>query len=601
MAFDRARIEAFLALSEGETPPVFVGRAPILDDILAVAESGWGGGAAASQGKPKATRIVQGAPGAGKSTILAELARRAAGGRTQVLALGAGIIRGPIDILRPLAERIDPEAARTFLARDQTTHRMGGQLGALGSSVGADRTTTTTPPAPEPTLVAFRDWVRDLEAAGGGLTGPIIIAIDETQNLEGPHTTPLAKVLQSIHNTDLPLPLTLVLAGLGDTDARATDMGLTRGKTLHNIGALAAEEVAELTHRWCGHFGLDPTGHADSLAALARPCEGWPRHLHFALQALGRDLLRSPDADPAALAAVDWARVATEAAISRLHHYQSQQRGALAGCAALVGAVLDDLRPFHRRTDVIDLIERHDGTRPGRAWQVPKGMDIDSLTDHLLHRGALQETPDGALTCPIPSFRSHLVRDGIRMELGTDPIGPGDVPTAGETARILAACEPHTEDEIIHWQALAARWDRHCAALAAVAADAAALATVTDSPTDADRTRATRVLATLDGEGGTAGPDSPALPRSLPHATRAAEALAGMVDAVRTASAAIRDGEADPWRADTFADVATVPDLAATASPEEQLAWALEHLTGAAPETPEASGPAPDASPLPAP
>ncbi len=599
MAFDRAKIEAFLALSEGETPPVFVGRASILDDILAVAESGWGGGAAASQGKPKATRIIQGAPGAGKSTILAELARRAAGGRTQVLILNSASIHGPIDILRPLAERVDPEAARHFLARFETTHRMGGQIGALGSSVGDDRTTTTTPHAPEPTLTALRDWVQD--ATDKGLQGPIIIAIDEAQRLRYPDTHPVAKVLQGLHDNAGGLPLTLVLAGLGDTDAQATDMGLTRGKTLHAIGALDPDEVTELTHRWCGHFDLDPTGQAAALAALAAPCEGWPRHLHFALQALGRDILRSPDAGPAALAEVDWARVATEAAISRLHYYQSQQSIPMAKCAALVGSVLDDLRPFHRRPHVINSLTRLSRAHPGASeWHVPRGMDADALTDHLLHRGALQEGPDGALTCPIPSFRSHLVRDGIRMELGADPIGPGDVPTAGETTRILAACEPHTEDEIIHWQALAARWDRHCAAIAAIAGDAAMLASVPAAgPTDADRTRATRVLATLDAAGWTAGPDSPALPRSLPHATRAAEALAGMVDVVRTASAAIRDGEADPWRADTFADVATVPDLAVAASPEQQLAWALEHLTGTASEIPEASDPAPDDRPSP--
>ncbi len=589
MTLDRAGLAEFVARTDKVDPPVFAGRAAVLADILASAERSWDGSGAGRHGQAGATRIIQGAPGAGKSTILAELARRAAGGRTGILTLNSADIRGPIDILGPLATLVDPEIAGDFLTRDQITRTTGGTVGAFGTSIGAERAMTTTPPAPEPTLVAFRDWVC---RATGGLAGPIIIAIDEAQRLRYPDAHPVAKVLQGLHDNTTGLPLTLVLAGLGDTDAQATDMGLTRGKTRHAIGALDPDEVTELTRRWCGHFGLDPTGQAATLDALAAPCEGWPRHLHFALQALARAILHSPDAGPAALAAVDWERVATEAAISRLHYYQSQQRGALAGCAALVGAVLDDLSAIplpsvQGRTDVIDLIERHAGTHPGRAWQVPKGMDADSLTDHLLHRGALQESPDGSLTCPIPSFRSHLVRAATRAAVRTRPAGdPGPDPTAPPATRIVAACAPHTEEEITHWEALAARWRRQCGALVAIAGDAAMLASVPAAgPTDADRARATRVLATLDAAGRMADPDIPALPRSLPHATRATAALEARVDAVRTALAAIRDGATDPWRADTLGAVATLPDRAVAASPEEQLAWALEHLTGEAPAT----------------
>jgi len=605
MAFDRTGLAEFVDQTDKVEPPVFVGRAAIFADILKAADRSWDGSGAGRHGRAGATRILQGAPGAGKSTILAELACRAATGgadgvTTQVLTLSSGRIRSPLDILVPLAERVDRAGDGTgFLARVQTTRSAGGRLGALGSSVGGERSTTTTPHHPEPTLVAFHEWVRDPDSKGG-LTGPIILAIDEVQNMRSGGDDPRTSILRCIHEADPPLPLTLVLAGLGDTEARAAEMGLTRGLTRHAIGALPDNEVTALTHRWCVHFRLDPTGHADRLAALATPCEGWPRHLHFALQALGREVLVTAGD----LGAVDWERVATEAAISRLHYYQGQQSIAMADAAPLVGAVLAALTPPNTRTSypkprrahVIDWIERLTGTQPGRAWQVPEGMTAPSLVDHLLHQGALQLTPDKTLIAAIPSFRSYLVRDGIRMAMAglgspavTDPGAPAP-------ARILSAAIPHTEAEIVHRHALAVTWTRQCGLLAAIARDAAALAPVTGVPTATDRTRAAAILAILDdpGDRPPASAGGSPLPRSLPHAERAVATLAGMVAAVRDSVQGVAEGTDDPFRAATLGAVMTLPDQAGAATPEQQLAWALEHLTGApSPDTPAESGPAP--------
>ncbi len=225
-------------------------------------------------------------------------------------------------------------------------------------------------------------------------------------------------------------------------------------------------------------------------------------------------------------------------------------------------------------------------------------MTAQSLTDHLLHRGALQETPDGSLTFPIPSFRTYLVRAGARLEVGAllaGAPGPGAADQA-TTARILAACAPHTEYEVARWTALAATWHRACTVVAACAADAAALAAVTAAPTDADRAHANAVLATLEATDAVLSVDAsvPTLPQSLPHAERAVAALLAMIDGICTAVQVILAGTDDPDRADTLGEVMALPDEAVTATPEQQLAWAIEHLTGVLPETSEAAGPAPD-------
>ena len=80
-------------------------------------------------------------------------------------------------------------------------------------------------------------------------------------------------------------------------------MGLTRGLKIHGNGGLEAAAVSDLMRDFCRRFGMDPSGHEACLDALAEPTQGWPRHLHFTTQALGREALRR-EGD---LARVDWA------------------------------------------------------------------------------------------------------------------------------------------------------------------------------------------------------------------------------------------------------------------------------------------------------
>ncbi|MDE0113315.1 MAG: hypothetical protein OXN84_13675 [Albidovulum sp.] len=76
--FDRDGLKNFVAAGEGAPPPVFVGRKKAIGDIEAAARRAWKPGAA-SHGEPKATRIVYGAPGAGKSPPRSGRLQRAPG------------------------------------------------------------------------------------------------------------------------------------------------------------------------------------------------------------------------------------------------------------------------------------------------------------------------------------------------------------------------------------------------------------------------------------------------------------------------------------------------------------------------------------------
>ena len=402
----------FIRRGEKTLPPVFAGRKAIMNDILAIARESW---MIADHHLPGATRILQGAPGAGKSSILAKIAGVSASGQPgtgpapRVLALNSADITCPADILIPLARLVNPDAAPAFLADYCQTRGVEGGVRVLGTGASGYVATTHAHREPEPTLRAFRDWADGLDV-GTGITGPIIIAIDESQRFSEDPTTPLAKLLQGIHD-GCNLPLTLVMAGLCDTADKAQSMGLTRGLTVHPVGSLAAEDVASLMTGFCHHFGMDPRGHEEHLEQLAAPCEGWPRHLHFALAALATDAL-AMDGDLARLNCINWSCIQAAAMASRTRYYQAQQSPAMEESASLVAAVLHALKPGCRRFDVVNSIMAHEGVHPGRQWCLPADMNADMMTDHLVHQGALQTMPDGTMTCPIPSFRTWLVAAG---------------------------------------------------------------------------------------------------------------------------------------------------------------------------------------------
>ncbi len=239
----------------------------------------------------------------------------------------------------------------------------------------------------------------------GRWTRPIIVAIDEAPNLPPDRNSPTGILLRGIHGGETGLPLTLVLAGLGETADQANDLGLTRGRRIHEIGALKPRDASYFMMESCRNFGMDPGPWGERLDALVRPCEGWPRHLHFALQALGQVALET-DGD---LSRVDWQLIEREADESRIRYYLGQQSRQMERSAGLVVGVMLSLNTRSRISSVMKSMKPNDREA---GWQLPKGMDAGDFLDHLIHQGALHRHEDKTITCPIPSFRTFLMEAG---------------------------------------------------------------------------------------------------------------------------------------------------------------------------------------------
>ena len=410
MTFDVEGLQGFIARGEKSPPPVFVGRENVLGDIEKAGRLAWKRRNPASyhpqptrHGAPKNTRIIQGAPGAGKSSILAELVKRSgerdgAPGQSRVVTLSTGLLMTSL----PKAIRMIAVAAGM---PQEWWRRHSGSL-----SFGVDAL-----------LASAEDemsWARDPDNAPENLNAlaarlapakwqaPVIVAVDEAQRLPGPMHAQHALFLQGIHDADSGLPLNLVLAGLGDTRDAANAMDMISGLTIHEIGGLEAGESATLMRDFCRHFGIDPEGHEVRLDALAAPCEGWPSHLHHALQALAQEALRC-DGD---LERVDWDRIGTAAAESRTRYCLGQQSAEMDEADGLTAVVMSRLEDGMKMSGVLRLIEENLMDVAGH--RLPKGLSSKGFYTHLAHCGALQKREDGTVHCPIPSFRTYLIRAG---------------------------------------------------------------------------------------------------------------------------------------------------------------------------------------------
>ncbi len=74
--FRKEALEDFVIATDGAPPPVFIGREDILNRVEDLASSIWKGPGAPKHNTGKASTIVQGTSGAGKSSLLDEIKAR---------------------------------------------------------------------------------------------------------------------------------------------------------------------------------------------------------------------------------------------------------------------------------------------------------------------------------------------------------------------------------------------------------------------------------------------------------------------------------------------------------------------------------------------
>ncbi len=412
-----AALVKFIRKSSSPPPPVFVGRQDVIADIESkVAEFN-------NHGEPKATRILQGAPGAGKSSIFAELEQRS----TEKVRGYSILVLSSEDM-----EKLDNVMDYMTVAAGLSSHKWGERLlktaARASARLGKSLTENVSPIS---VIAGFGDVVRSFIGDIGGrpenlfeLNGifpphdwqrPLIVAIDEMQNIAVDRGHPVAKFLQALHNCQRGLPILPVFAGLGDVQNVLSRAGLTRIDNIHEIDCLTMDEMNDFFLGFRLKFGLvirDDNNHVIlNIDRLMQDSNGWPRHLYHSFQALG-NAVRMIDGN---LSKVNWSHVHGDALRRRQVHHLGQTSEEMQENVNLTSAIMLGVKDGMDLGDIDELIE--DNVRDERRWRLPENMTVRDFRHHLVHRGALQQRVDKTFYCPILSFRTFLINRAKDPEL----------------------------------------------------------------------------------------------------------------------------------------------------------------------------------------
>ena len=397
---DVAGLQAF-ALEDDRLPPAaFVGRQDIIADIeRAVARAAAGG--AAVRGR---TRLVFGAPGAGKTALLHELARRWRARATDGDASAPtpvdcepGELTSPVALTETLLSALVPDSPFDA-AKATTTEGGGGVPGVAGLRISR---TASVPSLLDSVQAGRTPWAAIREAVRPErLTRPVVLLVDEAQNMPGdPDGDGRTRLLAEIHDGRHGLPIVAVLGGLGDSKQVMARRGISRfaRDAVHALPLLTEAECGEAVECFFTRHRIAGGEEAGVRwrRRIAEASNGWPQHLHNYLCGVARSLaaaggnLGHADLGAAIAAGDDWRR----------QYYDARLEGVnadLPAVADVVGRIPEPGAPMHR---IVEWCREATGT-------AAQGSDLHA---RMIHDGVLQEMPGGLVTCPIPSFRRYIL------------------------------------------------------------------------------------------------------------------------------------------------------------------------------------------------
>ena len=397
---DIAGLQAFAVEDDRLPPAAFVGRQDIIADIEhAVAQAAAGG--AAVRGR---TRLVFGAPGAGKTALLYELARRwrarAADGDASApvpVDCQPGELTSPVAFTEVVLSALVPDSSFD-VAKATATEGGGGVPGVAGLSVSR---TTSVPSLVDSVQAGRTPWAVVREATHPERRAcPVVLLVDEAQNMPGdPGGDGRTRLLAEIHDGRHGLPIVAVLGGLGSSKQVMARRGISRFArgAVHSLPLLTDAESGEAVNLFLARHRITGGDEAKALwrRRIAEACNGWPQHLHSYLCGAARALadaggdLEHADLDAALAAGDHWRR----------QYYDARLEGVSAdfpAVADVVGRIPESGAQMYR---IVEWCREATGT-------AADGRDLHA---RMIHDGVLQEMPGGLVTCPIPSFRRYIL------------------------------------------------------------------------------------------------------------------------------------------------------------------------------------------------
>ncbi|MCY4152302.1 MAG: ATP-binding protein [Aestuariivita sp.] len=416
---DREGLRAFSELQERDEALFFTGRTAYINHIQkACADS-----VKKRQAKrpiTSATRLFYGAPGAGKTSFLTELKKRAQCGDLgtsvpHIMSINHTRLSNEKDLVLEMAQHLETDGVFRTIAQEQVG--MGANI--LSILKGSIQHTQTRHP-PDATFGQLSALYKALKHQR-----PILLCVDEIQNIE-----PDAKAMLSLlHEGNHGLPIIPVYAGLGNSLNLLMDHGVSRPVSgyIHSVGALAPHEAKECVEWMLKAFDVDMTDAEDNWPEILAQCSDcWPQHLHNGMRALAQELIH-PTVN-GRLSAVSLKRVSNTERAFRHEAYSWRISEMISNHRTFVGHIMQQIvTSSPTRLEARQMIEDVDKLTPHK---LPAEMTAIRFLNHLVQRGLLQEfnqrdDPElflgGVIKCPIPSLATYVMQYG-GIDPGSSPL-----------------------------------------------------------------------------------------------------------------------------------------------------------------------------------
>lgn len=389
--------------SEREDPIAFVGRDSIIRDVLRIANR-------MSVDRPKKgqTFVISGAPGAGKTALLAELSTQWRPHASIVSAEvpGESKVRW---MWGRLAEQLTGTPTNNLRGEIHEETTVNAGMSAIVQGTISRKEGMTVPPLVIDSCAQIR------ELADGEFQGPVIVCIDEIQNIRS--DTSAARLVRELH-TQSDAPVLLVCAGLGNSEQRLDDIGVSRSTRIHNIllgglqpaetlvGAREALKVIAATAQ------IDPDRLVERFAEkIAKASDNWPKHLTCYLHGVCRALVEQQRPSPEGLNPEKTLEFGHQL---RQEYYQERFDASLAPAQAL-SAIYERIGDQGlTRKECINLLDRHLRSTDDVEFKESFASGREAF-EQVLRAGVLTLHGRNRCEIPIPTLES-FVNDLMRRE-----------------------------------------------------------------------------------------------------------------------------------------------------------------------------------------
>ena len=368
----------------------FHGRTQILEDFQELVER-------AERAKSGTTFLIQGAPGAGKTAILAECARIVKNRQWNIAPIH------PSDLWLP-----DQLQQVLYPGRESRVTSKTGELGFVGMAKGE----VTAERIPDTTLSLLRNG-----------PSPLLLLMDEAQRLGSidalsrGQAHAAERTIDAIHNGEIKKPILLLAAGLGSTRLSFGSFGISRFAmgAFVELGALDRDAEHAVLNDWLKRDGGAKGNLAPWVHAIAEETHGWPQHILAyvkpALKQLGRD--------SGAMTSEGLKSVLAEGRVARAAYYEHRADGLHIEMRESLARAFQDLPPGGSLRHEQIMASLTQDFSPDQA---------DSIFRRAEGKGIISSRA-GLYTIPIPSMHNWLVST-YAIESAKD--APGKSPVQGQ-------------------------------------------------------------------------------------------------------------------------------------------------------------------------